>query len=69
MRVLGLFLKKYNIEIKRKILPIYEIQSADEIVSFSKDGKTIAEEIENRNFTEKDNCWLNLAEWLKSKED
>jgi len=54
LRVLGLFLKKYNIEIKRKILPIYEIQSADEIVSFSKDGKTIAEEVENRNFTEKD---------------
>ena len=43
--------------------------SLDAIVSFSKDGKSIAEEIENRNFTEKDNCWLNLAEWLKSKAD
>jgi hypothetical protein len=43
--------------------------SLDAIVSFSKDGKCIAEENENRNFTEKNSYWLSLAEWLKSKRD
>jgi XTP/dITP diphosphohydrolase len=43
--------------------------SLDAIVSFSKDGKSIAEENENRNFTEKNSYWLSLAEWLKSKRD